>query len=142
MLPLTDSDRRLLAAAQETIRKNYDSKSHLHTVGAAVRCKGGKIYTGVNVYSLHGACAEQVAIGAAITNGEREFEAIVAVRGKDGQEILPPCGNCRQMLWDYMPDCAVILDFGGEPKNCPLGSCCPLPMACRSSLEAGARGYS
>ena len=44
MLPLTDSDRRLLAAAQETIRKNYDSKSHLHTVGAAVRCKGGKIY--------------------------------------------------------------------------------------------------
>lgn len=125
MLPLTDSDRRLLAAAQETIRKNYDSKSHLHTVGAAVRCKGGKIYTGVNVYSLHGACAEQVAIGAAITNGEREFEAIVAVRGKDGQEILPPCGNCRQMLWDYMPDCAVILDFGGEPKKLPARELLP-----------------
>ena len=112
MLPLTDSDRRLLAAAQETIRKNYDSKSHLHTVGAAVRCKGGKIYTGVNVYSLHGACAEQVAIGAAAAHGEHSFLRIVAVRGVEGEEILPPCGNCRQMLADYAPDCQVILANG------------------------------
>lgn len=125
MHPLTDSDRRLLAAAQEAIRQNYDASSHLHTVGAAVRCKSGKIYTGVNVYSLHGACAEQVAIGAAITNGEREFEAIVAVRGEHGQEILPPCGNCRQMLCDYMPDCAVILDLCGEQKKLPARELLP-----------------
>ena len=125
MHPLTDSDRRLLAAAQEAIRQNYDARSHLHTVGAAVRCKSGKIYTGVNVYSLHGACAEQVAIGAAITNGEREFEAIVAVRGEDGQEILPPCGNCRQMLCDYMPDCAVILQAGETLAKLPARKLLP-----------------
>lgn len=70
--------------------------------------------TGVNVYSLHGACAEQVAIGAAITNGEREFEVVVAVRGENGEEIIPPCGNCRQILHDYMPECEVILIANSE----------------------------
>ena len=125
MYPLTDADRRLLAAAQEALRKNYDARSHLHTVGAAVRCKSSKIYVGVNVYSLHGACAEQIAIGTAITNGEREFEAIVAVRGKDGQEVLPPCGNCRQMLCDYMPDCAVILQAGETLAKLPARELLP-----------------
>ena len=90
------------------------SGSFNHTVGAAVRCGSGKIYTGVNVYSLHGACAEQVAMGAAITNGERVFIAAAAVRGPDGGEIIPPCGNCRQMLSDYAPGCEVIISMDGK----------------------------
>lgn len=48
---------------------HYDEVEQNHTVGAAVRCKSGNVYAGVNVYSLHGACAEQVAIGTAITQG-------------------------------------------------------------------------
>lgn len=114
MQHLTERDNELIARAQEAIRLNYDGINFNHTVGAAVRCGNGKIYTGVNVYSLHGACAEQVAIGAAITQGEREFETVVAVRGREGEEIIPPCGNCRQMLSDYMPECEVILMVGGE----------------------------
>lgn len=114
---LTEKDFELVEKAREAIRKNYDDIHYNHTVGAAVRCKDGKIYTGVNVYSLHGACGEQVAIGTAITQGERDFEAIVAVRGKDGEEIVPPCGNCRQMLSDYMPECEVILMVCGEEKK-------------------------
>lgn len=114
MQHLTEKDNELIARAQEAIRSNYDGVNFNHTVGAAVRCGNGKIYTGVNVYSLHGACAEQVAIGAAITQGEREFETVVAVRGRKGEEIIPPCGNCRQMLFDYMPECEVILMAGGE----------------------------
>ena len=110
-MSLSEKDLRLLTAAQEAIRKNYDGETYLHTVGAAVRCTNGKIYVGVNLYSLHGACAEQIALGAAITNGERSFECIVAVRGADGEEILPPCGNCRQILMDYMPECAVVLSI-------------------------------
>ena len=85
MHSLADKDYELIAKAQKAIQQNYDEENHNHTVGAAVRCKSGKIYIGVNVYSLHGACAEQVAIGAAVTCGEREFEAIVAVRGKNGE---------------------------------------------------------
>lgn len=114
MQHLTERDNELIARAQEAIRSNYDGINFNHTVGSAVRCGNGKIYTGVNVYSLHGACAEQVAIGAAITQGEREFETVVAVRGREGEEIIPPCGNCRQMLFDYMPECEVILMAGGE----------------------------
>ena len=106
---LTEKDRELLQAAREAITKNYDGVDFLHTVGAALRTKAGNIYVGVNVYSLHGACAEQIALGTAITNGEREFATVVAVRGPHGEEILPPCGNCCQILKDYAPDCEVIL---------------------------------
>lgn len=117
MEQLTDKDYVLVAKAREAIRLNYDQEHCRHTVGAAIRCKNGKIYVGVNVYSLHGACAEQVALGAAVTSGEREFDAVVAVRGKEGGEVIPPCGNCRQILHDYMPDCAVIVSVCGELKK-------------------------
>lgn len=112
-----EKDYELIAEAKKAIRLNYDQEHYNHTVGAAIRCKNGKIYVGVNLYSLHGACAEQVAIGTAITNGEIEFDAIVAVRGKEGEEIIPPCGNCRQILHDYMPDCDVIVSVLGELKK-------------------------
>ena len=92
MQPLTDKDYELIAEAQRVIRLNYDAIHENHTVGAAVRSKSGKIFAGVNMYSMHGACAEQIAIGAAV----------------------PPCGNCRQILHDYMPDCEVILSVAGQ----------------------------
>jgi len=114
MNTLTKKDYELIQAAREIISKNYDGKDFLHTVGAALRTKSGKIYVGVNVYSLHGTCAEQIALGTAITNGEREFEAVVAVRGLKGEEIIPPCGNCSQILKDYIPDCEVILSEHNE----------------------------
>ncbi len=117
MYLLSERDCELIAEAQKAIRLNYDQKHCNHTVGAAIRCKNGKIYVGVNLYSLHGVCAEQVAIGTAITNGERDFDVIVAVRGKEGEEIIPPCGNCRQILQDYMPDCDIIVSVCGELKK-------------------------
>ena len=117
MRSLTGEDYALIEAAQKAIRLNYDEENENHTVGSAVRCKNGNLYVGVNVYSLLGACAEQIAIGTAITHGERSFETIVAVRGKNGEEIIPPCGNCRQLLQDYMPECEVILSVNGENKK-------------------------
>lgn len=114
MRPLTDKDYELITEAQKIIRLNYDALCENHTVGAAVRCGSGKIYVGVNVYSIHGACAEQIAIGTAVTQGERIFDTIVAVRGRDGSEIIPPCGNCRQIMHDYMPECEVILSAEGQ----------------------------
>ena len=107
---LIESDYELINKASDIIKNNFDYVKENHTVGAAVRCKNGNIYVGVNIYSLHGACAETIAIGTAITNGEREFECIVAVRGKNIGEILSPCGNCRQLLIDYAPECYVIVN--------------------------------
>ena len=122
---LTKQDEALISAARAAICRNYDDVHFRHTVGAAVRCGSGAVYTGVNVYSIHGACAEQVAMGAAITNGERVFEAIVAVRGMDGGELLPPCGNCRQLLADYAPECGVILSVSGVPQKIPAKDLLP-----------------
>lgn len=113
MLPLTSDDHALIAQARDAIRRNYDSVHENHTVGAAVRCADGSIFCGINVYAIHGACAEQVALGTAITLGQRDFTTIVAVRGENGEEIIPPCGNCRQILSDYAPECAVIIDADG-----------------------------
>ena len=108
-----ERDYELIEEAKKAIHLNYDQEHYNHTLGAAIRCKNGKVYVGVNLYSLHGVCAEQVAIGTAITNGEREFDTIVAVRGKEGEEIIPPCGNFRQILRDYMPECGVIVSVHG-----------------------------
>lgn len=90
MTELNEKDLELIGAARRAITANYDGERYMHTVGAAVRTAGGKIYVGINVYSVHGACAEQVALGAAMTAGEREFTDIVAVRGPEGAELLPP----------------------------------------------------
>ncbi|MGN0163686.1 MAG: cytidine deaminase [Candidatus Ornithomonoglobus sp.] len=97
--------------ATDIIRKNYDSVNYWHTVGAAVRTKSGKIYLDANCDSVsHGSCAEFIAIGAAVTAGEREFDTIVAVLGGEHKKILPPCGNCRQMMYCYDKNINVIVN--------------------------------
>ena len=107
MKSLEERDRALIEAAGAAIRRNYDGENFHHTVGAAVRCGSGAVYTGVNVYSIHGACA------------------IAAVRGKDGSELLPPCGNCRQLLADYAPECEVILPVNGVAQKVPAKDLLP-----------------
>ena len=124
-MDLRQEDLELIQAARAAIGRNYDGVRFNFTVGAAVRCGDGSVYTGVNVYSIHGACAEQVALGAAITAGQRDFTAIVAVRGAHGEEVLPPCGNCRQILRDYAPECRVILRTGSGLEAIPARALLP-----------------
>lgn len=102
-------DEKLIDEAIAVIKRNYAEPRH--TVGAAVLCASGKIYTGVNIESCgYGPCAEPIAIGAAISQGEREIVSIVGVvvRG-NSFAVESPCGNCRQLLFDYAPDCMVII---------------------------------
>ena len=107
---LNGLDYELIEAAKKAIRDNYDSIRWWHTVGTAVRTKSGKIYVGVNCDSVsHGSCAEVIAIGSAITAGEREFDTVVAVLGGENEKILPPCGNCRQMMYSYDKSINVIV---------------------------------
>ena len=84
-------------------------KNH-HTVGAAIKCRNGIIYSGVNCDGIHGFCAEYITMGMAISAGEREFDTIVAVHQNFPNQVIAPCGNCRQMLIEYCPDIKVILN--------------------------------
>ncbi|HPB31000.1 MAG TPA: cytidine deaminase [Candidatus Sumerlaeota bacterium] len=119
-LPLTPDDDALIQKAIEVLMRNY--RPFRHTVGCAVRCASGSIYLGINVAACgYGPCAEPVAIGAAFTAGEREIQTIVSVGRRDDGEfmVLSPCGNCRQLLMDYAPDCKVLfMDAGSIFKAC------------------------
>ncbi|MBR6681494.1 MAG: cytidine deaminase [Clostridia bacterium] len=84
-------------------RENAYSPYSRFCVGAALLCKNGNVYTGCNIenasYSVT-VCAERVAIGNAITHGDREFQAIVICGSSD--DYCFPCGICRQTLSEFV----------------------------------------
>jgi cytidine deaminase len=113
-LPIDADDEKLIEAARKTLRAAY--LPGRHTVGSAVLCPSGRVYVGVNVEACgYGPCAEPIAIGAAFTAGERRLAKIVAVcKVDDDYPVLSPCGNCRQLVFDYSPEAMVILDVDGK----------------------------
>jgi cytidine deaminase len=102
-------DNKLIEAARAAREKAHAPYSNFR-VGAAVRTKAGKIYTGCNIenasYGLT-LCAERVAIFKAVSEGEHEFEAIAVVC--DTEKLTPPCGPCRQIIWEFAGDIPIIL---------------------------------
>lgn len=106
---MVDSHENLIDAAKRA-RENAFAPFSNFRVGAAIETSAGKIYTGCNVenasYGLT-VCAERVAIWKAISEGEREFTQIVVVA--DTIELTPPCGACRQIIWEFCGDVPVIL---------------------------------
>lgn len=107
---LNQTDHELIKTALRILSENFDDGIYNHTVGCAILCKNGNIYKGVNCDGIHGSCAEYITTGIAISSGEREFEAIVAVHDKSLNFVVSPCGNCRQMLFEYCPDIKVIVN--------------------------------
>jgi len=79
-------------------------------VGAALQTNGRKIYSGCNIenasYGLS-VCAERVALWKALSEGVTKFRALAVVTGAD--TVTPPCGACRQLLWEYCGDIVVHL---------------------------------
>ena len=79
-------------------------------VGAAIETRKGRIFGGCNVESAtYGltVCAERVAIWKALSEGETEFRRIAVVT--DSDRLTPPCGACRQIIWEYCGDIEVLL---------------------------------
>jgi len=79
-------------------------------VGAAVRTEKGMVYTGCNVESAsYGltVCAERVAIWKALSEGERQFTELAVVA--DTESLTPPCGTCRQIIWEFAKHATVVL---------------------------------
>jgi cytidine deaminase len=103
----------LIDLANEARRRAYAPYSN-YPVGAALRTKSGRLYTGVNVENAaypHTMCAERVAIFKAVSEGETEFEVIAVVTNNGGS----PCGGCRQVLAEFGLD-TIVLIANGEGK--------------------------
>ena len=102
--------KRLISAALQARRHAYAPYSH-YPVGAALLTKDGTVYTGVNVENAaypSGMCAERVAVFKAVSEGHREFEAVVVATDNGGT----PCGACRQVLAEFGLDITVFVVDG------------------------------
>lgn len=102
-------------------------------VGAALLAADGRVFTGCNVenatYGLT-VCAERVALFKAISEGVRQFTTIAVVA--DTEAPTPPCGACRQLLWEFGGDLEVILgNLTAETGRHRLRDLFPLPFDAR-----------
>jgi len=107
---VTKKDMELIETGLKVLESNFDEGIYNHTVGCALLCNNGNVYKGVNCDGIHGSCAEYITLGIAISEGERDFNTIVTVHDKALNCVIPPCGNCRQMLFKYCPDIKVIVN--------------------------------
>lgn len=104
------TDQELVRLAKEAMENAYVPYSHFQ-VGAALLAKDGRVFKGCNIENAsYGAtnCAERTAIFKAVSEGYREFEKIAIVASSG--DYASPCGICRQVLFEFMPDGKVILD--------------------------------
>ena len=114
---LNDEMRHTLIEAAQTVRQNAYAPYSEYMVGAALLSTAGNIYTGCNVENAAFSptiCAERTALVKAISEGVREFEAVAVVTDNGGF----PCGQCRQMLYEFSPLMMVIVaDAEGNVLN-------------------------
>jgi cytidine deaminase len=124
------SEYSTLIAAAKQARENAHAPFSNFRVGAALRAKSGRIYTGSNIESAsYGltCCAERVAIFKAVSEGERGFEAMAVVA--DTEKLTPPCGACRQILWELCGDLPVVLaNLAGKEERESAGNLLPRPF--------------
>jgi cytidine deaminase len=130
-LPLAAADEELIAAARAVMLRHY--RPFWHTVAAALRGRDGRIWTGLHLGATVGRlaiCAEAVALGRAILEGDGTIEVAVAVRHPKADEqdrdiaVVSPCGACREMIFDYAPDAFVIVP---GPAKLPVRALLPVP---------------
>ena len=111
MPTLTNEERRtLIDLANEARRRAYAPYSN-YPVGASLRTKSGRFFTGCNVENAAypaGMCAERIAMFKAVSEGEREFEVIAVVTSNGGS----PCGGCRQVMAEFGLDTVVLICDG------------------------------
>ena len=113
--------------AARAVRENSHAPFSKFKVGAAVQDESGRIFTGCNVenatYGLT-VCAERVAIFKGVSEGARKFTRVAVVA--DTETLTPPCGACRQILWEFCGDVEVVLaNLDGKSEALQLGALFP-----------------
>lgn len=120
------SDAQLIEAARDARERSFAPYSKFR-VGSAVRTSGGKIHRGCNVESASfglTVCGERVAIWKAVSEGARDFTAIAVVA--DTEELTPPCGACRQIIWEFCGDIPVFIsNLRGDSKKIMMSELLP-----------------
>jgi cytidine deaminase len=124
------SDHRSLVDAARRARENAVARFSNFKVGAALETPDGIVITGCNVenatYGLT-ICAERVAMFKALSEGHRTFSRIAIVADTD--DPTPPCGACRQILWEFGGDLEVVLANLTQEKGVHrLKDLLPLPF--------------
>ena len=119
-----------LIDAALAVRANALAPFSKFEVGAAVEAADGHIYTGCNIenatYGLT-ICAERVAIFKAISEGVRTFRRVAVAA--DTENLTPPCGACRQILWEFCGDVELVLvNLAGKTETCRLKDLFPRPF--------------
>jgi cytidine deaminase len=127
---LPSSDARALIAAARRARRHAHGTYSGFKVGAALETADGTIITVCNVenatYGLT-VCAERVAMFKALSEGHRRFRRVAVVA--DMADPTPPCGACRQILWEFGGDLEVILaNLRRETGRHTLAGLLPLPF--------------
>jgi len=135
---LSESENDLIAIATEARLRSVAPFSSFK-VGAALRTKEGKVFTGCNVESAsYGltVCAERVAIWKALSEGERDFTDLVIVA--DTEQLTPPCGTCRQIIWEFAKHATILLaNLRGEQEEVDIAHLLPKAFDARFLKEAG-----
>jgi cytidine deaminase len=131
---LTEADHELIEAANAVMNRHY--RTFWHTVAAAIRSKDGRIWTGLHIGTTVGrlsVCAEAVAFGRAVLEGDGTIEAAVAVRHPKPEEldrelaVVSPCGACREMIMDHAPEAGVIVMEPTGLVRMPIRALLPFP---------------
>ena len=119
-----------LVAAALAARENAFAPFSRFKVGAAVEDAAGRIHTGCNVenatYGLT-VCAERVAVFKAVSEGVRAFRRMCVAA--DTENLTPPCGACRQILWEFCGDVEIVLvNLAGRSETYRLKDLFPKPF--------------
>jgi cytidine deaminase len=119
----------LIEAALRARENAHAPFSHFQ-VGAALEDSAGRIHTGCNVenasYGLT-LCAERVAVFKAVSEGARQFRRVAVVANTD--TLTPPCGACRQILWEFCGDVELVLsNLHGKTESLRLKDLLPRPF--------------
>ena len=135
----TDSLREIIKRATDA-RQCALARYSNFCVGAALEAEGGRLYTGCNVESAayeQTICAERVAIWKALSEGERKFARLCVV--VDTGRLTPPCGACRQVIWEFCGDIPVTLaNLRGDTVTYQMKELLPHPFDANFLQEAGA----
>ena len=128
-----------MAGIEEILARAREAQSRAHApysgfrVGAVLETEDGVLHSGCNVENASlglTLCAERGALVAAVAAGDRAFSRLMLVT--DGDEAVPPCGACREVLAEFRPDLPIISVAGGSRREWTLDELLPGPFRLKS----------